>query len=337
MKQRSKRSLRSLLAASTMMMGLAAATTLVATPPLQAQPAPTTGPAAEVNDEKIMRADLERLVSSFREREPALGTGSEQAKATLEDIRQQQLENLIQQRLLAQEARRLKIVPKPEEVDKAMIGFKSTLPNEAAFQDMLTKSGKSAADVRRLIAEELAIRELSKRLTADVTVPESEIAAVYKSSPDDFKIEEMQAHHILFMLKPGSPPAERARQLNRLQTVLKLAQAKGADFEKLARQYSEDPTAKANGGNLGTFERRQMVESFSNAAFKLPVGKVVGPVETEYGLHIVRVNAKPAPRMVPLAQVRETIQMVLLKQKVQQRLEQKVKQLRAAAKIKKYV
>lgn len=337
MKQPSKCS-RSLFMAGVTMTGLAMATATLTLPaPLQAQPAPMTGPAAEVNGEKIMRADLERLVSSFREREPALGTGSEQAKAALEDIRQQQLENLIQQRLLAQEARRLKIVPKPEEVDKAMIGFKSTLPNEAAFQTMLTKSGKSAADVRQLIAEELAIRELSKRLTADVTVPESEIAAVYKSSPDDFKIEEMRAHHILFMVKPGSPPAERTRQLNRLKTVLKLAQAKGADFETLARQYSEDPTAKANSGNLGTFERREMLPSFSNAAFKLPVGKVVGPVETEYGLHIVRVDAKPAARMVPLAQVRETIRMVLLKPKVQQQLDEKVKQLRAAAKIKKYV
>lgn len=333
------RPLRAMSMMSIMMAGVACAALMpsASLAPLRAQNVPATGAAAEVNDEKIMRADLERMVDSYRAREPALNTNSEQAKATLEDIRQQQLENLITQRLLAQEARRLKIVPAREEVDKAMLGFKGTLPSEAAFQEMLAKTGKTTADVRRLITEELAIRELSKRLTADVTVPETEIAAFYKNNADDFKIEEMQAHHILFMLKPNSPPAERERQMRRLQAVLKQAQAKGADFEKLARQHSEDPTAKANGGNLGTFERRQMVESFSEAAFKLPVGKVVGPVETEYGLHIVRVDEKPAPRLIPLARVRDSIQVVLLKKKVQQRLEQKVKQLRAAAKIKKFI
>jgi parvulin-like peptidyl-prolyl isomerase len=220
---------------------------------------------------------------------------------------------------------------------------------------MLAKAGKTMQDVRQRIMEELAIRELTRQLTADVTVPEAEITKFYNDNAGDFTVpERVQAHHILiaFPQKKATDgtvqfsqpaPAEKAKLLARAKNVLKMAQARDADFEKLAIQYSEDPTAKGNAnipgnkGNLGSFRREQVLKAFGDAAFAAPVGKVIGPVESEYGFHILRVNVKTPSEKLPLARVRDDIHMVLLPAKVRARLDQSIKGLEQKAVIKKNI
>lgn len=65
----------------------------------------------------------------------------------------------------------------------------------------------------------------------------------------------------------------------------------GENFETLAKKYSKCPSG-SEGGDLGYFERRQMVKEFENAAFSLPVGKVSDPVRTQFGWHLIKVCDK---------------------------------------------
>ncbi|MCF7810571.1 peptidylprolyl isomerase [bacterium] len=66
----------------------------------------------------------------------------------------------------------------------------------------------------------------------------------------------------------------------------------GADFEKLAERYSEDKASASKGGDLDWFDREAMVPEFSDAAFAAKPGDLVGPVESKYGLHIIKVEDK---------------------------------------------
>jgi peptidyl-prolyl cis-trans isomerase C len=108
-------------------------------------------------------------------------------------------------------------------------------------------------------------------------------------------------------------------------------------------KHSEDPTAKGNEqnpgnkGNLGQFTRAQVMKSFGDAAFAAPVGKVVGPVETEYGFHIIRVDSKTPSQVLPLAQVRDDIRMALVQPKAKARLDQAIEEMAKRATIKKNI
>lgn len=106
----------------------------------------------------------------------------------------------------------------------------------------------------------------------------------------------VQASHIL--IRSGSD-ADAARE--RAQELLGQLRD-GADFAQLARQNSQDPGSAVRGGDLGWFTRDRMVEPFSEAAFDASVGEVVGPVETQFGYHIIKVTGK-SDQAVQLAQV----------------------------------
>ncbi|MEP0546171.1 MAG: peptidylprolyl isomerase [Rhodothermales bacterium] len=114
----------------------------------------------------------------------------------------------------------------------------------------------------------------------------------------------VRARHILIGQR-GDPEEERAAQRQQALDIQSRIAA-GESFETLARQYSQDPGSASRGGDLGWFGREQMVAPFAEAAFSANVGEVVGPVETEFGYHLIRVTER-AEREVQLAQVAQTV------------------------------
>jgi peptidyl-prolyl cis-trans isomerase D len=106
----------------------------------------------------------------------------------------------------------------------------------------------------------------------------------------------VRASHILI---PVSGPDSNAMKAD-AQKVAKLAR-EGKDFGGLAKQYSKDPS-EARGGDVGWFTKGRMVPAFENAAFKARVGEIVGPVRTQFGLHIIKVTGRDA-RALKIAQI----------------------------------
>ena len=115
--------------------------------------------------------------------------------------------------------------------------------------------------------------------------------------------ENVEASHILVRCKPDATPedslnayhkAERARQ-----RILK-----GEEFEKVAREVSEDPSVKQNGGNLGYFTALQMVAPFEDVVFSLKKGEVSKPVRTDFGYHVIKLtNRRPDMGKVLVAHI----------------------------------
>ncbi|MBN1559868.1 peptidylprolyl isomerase [candidate division KSB1 bacterium] len=126
---------------------------------------------------------------------------------------------------------------------------------------------------------------------SDIAEPtEAEIKAYYEKNKDDyFENEKRIVDYVLFELKPTPTDSNAAFQ----QALELLQDAKdGKDFAQLAEIYSQDPGSAASGGDLGFFKRTAMVKPFADAAFAARIGDIVGPVESQYGLHIIQVEDK---------------------------------------------
>jgi peptidyl-prolyl cis-trans isomerase D len=137
-------------------------------------------------------------------------------------------------------------------------------------------------------------------LQASLEITDDEIFAYYEENKADYTREEqVQARHIL--VRTGAD-----RSVDEAKAVIAEARARierGEDFAAIAGEISDDPGSKARGGDLGTFGRGQMVGPFEEAAFGAAVGDLVGPVETNFGVHLIEVQGKTAGGVQPLDQV----------------------------------
>jgi peptidyl-prolyl cis-trans isomerase SurA len=115
--------------------------------------------------------------------------------------------------------------------------------------------------------------------------------------------EEINASHILIEISPDADPKDTLAAWNKIGEIREKAVA-GEDFGKLAVQYSQDPSAKSNKGNLGYFTSLQMVYPFEDAAYKTSVGQISQPLRTRFGYHILKVhNRRPSQGQVRVAHI----------------------------------
>lgn len=109
----------------------------------------------------------------------------------------------------------------------------------------------------------------------------------YEPFSFDIKIEYVNASHILFMFIDADSNAT----IKDAVKILACAK-KGENFASLAKTYSMDNSTSEKGGDLGWFTRGKMVKSVEDAVFKAKVGEIIGLVRTQFGIHIIKVNAK---------------------------------------------
>ena len=121
-------------------------------------------------------------------------------------------------------------------------------------------------------------------LAAQQTISDADLHAAYEKEKGRLTVpEKRHARHILVTGKDDATARALAEQV--------LAQAKaGKDFGALAQQYSQDPGSAKNGGDLGWAERGSFVAPFSDALFGMSVGEIKGPVKTQFGYHIIRLD-----------------------------------------------
>lgn len=127
-----------------------------------------------------------------------------------------------------------------------------------------------------------------------VQVPETELRKYYDDHADKFsRGEAVHARHILLKTE-GKNEAEVKTRADDLVKQLR----SGGDFAALAKQYSDDPGSKDNGGDLGFFERGRMIPEFEQAAFGLQPNQISDPVKTMYGYHIIQqLEKRPASKL----------------------------------------
>jgi peptidyl-prolyl cis-trans isomerase SurA len=155
-------------------------------------------------------------------------------------------------------------------------------------------------DTMRSFVNELAgyREQLARPYLQNRQIIEAQVREAY-----DHTINEVNASHIMVKLPPNPSPADTLKAFQRIMDIRRRITA-GENFEKIAREESDDPSAKQNEGRLGWFSAFMMVFPFENAAYHTPTGSVSMPVRSRYGYHLIRVNAtRPALGEIKLAHI----------------------------------
>ncbi len=145
---------------------------------------------------------------------------------------------------------------------------------------------------------------------------DAEVQAYYAAHQAQYDVkEQVKARHILFAVPAGSDAKTTDAARTKAEGVLKQIRA-GGNFAALAAANSDDPGSKAQGGELGLFERGKMVPPFEKAAFALEAGQTSDLVKTDFGYHIIQVEQHDKPHQKPIAEVKSEILPVLEQQKL---------------------
>ena len=160
-----------------------------------------------------------------------------------------------------------------------------------------------------------------------VSVPPAELQAYYEQNKASFaEPEQRRASHILLTVGDGGSAKDKEGARKLAQDLLARVRAKPDDFARLAQEYSKDPGSATKGGDLGLFGRGMMVKPFEEAAFSLKPGEVSEIVETEFGLHIIRVTEIKGGAVAPFEQVKGRIEATFRQQQAQKRFAEAAEQ-----------
>lgn len=179
--------------------------------------------------------------------------------------------------------------------------------------------------LRRKLLMESLLQQVGKAALTDAAMHEAYNEAVKQMPAED----EVHARHILVRVPEGDQKASDAAKKKIEGVIARLKN--GEDFAKVAGEVTEDPSGKANGGDLGWFTNEQMVPEFAKAAFDLKPGEISGPVHTQFGWHVIKLEGKRSKPVPTYDEVRPQIEQYL-QRKAQADL---ITRLRAEAKIEK--
>lgn len=244
-------------------------------------------------------------------------TEAEFIKALKEGAGRPILDQLISEILIENAAATEKISISQEDIDNRLAEIRSAYPSEDFFKAALKQNNLTEQTLKERIRLNLVLEALATR---DVTVTDDELRQYYDENTDEFvKPEQVHARHILVNTR------EEAEE------ILKQLQG-GSDFAELAKERSTDAVSAEQGGDLGFVQRGEMVKAFEDAVFAMSPGQIEGPVETEFGYHVIKVEEKRDATQATFEEAREEIRDTLLAEKATP-IQLVIEDLRSKAKV----
>jgi peptidyl-prolyl cis-trans isomerase C len=229
-----------------------------------------------------------------------------------------------------------KIAVTDEDVTKEYAGIIEGLPEGATIDAYLQMSNTTEEKLKSEIGEELRISKLIESKTEKpAPATDEDVKKFYDDNPQYFtKEENATASHILITVDKEADEAVKAEAKTKIDKIRKdlIDAGEKADFAAAAKEHSSCPSS-AQGGSLGSFGHGQMVPEFEAVAFAQKIGEIGEVVETEFGYHIVKVDAREESGKVSLEEAKEKIAAHLTQEKGGETVRKYMDGLQAAAKI----
>jgi peptidyl-prolyl cis-trans isomerase C len=299
--------------------------------PPAVKPVPAQLPAvvARVNGEAINAAELETAVKGLEGR-----AGGPVPPDQRDRVYRGVLDDMIGYKLLMQEAATRKVVVPDAEIEAQVAQIRGQFPNQQQFEQAMAAQKMTLQEIRDDARKEISVEKLVEgEIKAKIAVKPEAISDFYQKNQDKFQQgESVRASHILITVAQGSDAATKAQAKAKAEGILTDLKG-GKDFAATAKENSQDPGSAVQGGDLGYFEKGQMVPQFEQVAFSLKPGQMSDLVETQFGYHIIKVADKKEAHVVPLDEAKPQIEQYLTEQNRHAETETFVNTLKAKAKI----
>ncbi len=275
---------------------------------------------AVVNDDVITQSEMDGLLRPLYEQYMREYSG-ETVMKMLGEAQQKILSQLIEDRLVYQEAVKKKIEASESDIDKEMNYFKQKFGSSVELEKVLKSENASVADLKERLKKQALIRKVhDSEIRSKVIVSPKEQETYYADHKAEFSAQE-QVRVISLTIKKSdearqkgmADEAAQARLVALRQRILK-----GEDFDKIVKDNSEDKHSDEEGkGNW--ILRGQMIPAVDEVIFKTKAGQITEEIETPIGYHVFKVAERQEPVQKSYEQVREQIYDILFRKKSEER------------------
>jgi peptidyl-prolyl cis-trans isomerase SurA len=285
--------------------------------------------AAVVGENVILASEVEEKAGPLlaeASRIPDPGKRSARASA----LRREVLERLIDDELILQQATDLKLSVTSEQVDASIEEIKrqNNIDDEQLRQALKSQGMSMAAYRADLKRQLLRFRVLNIAVGSRVTISDEDVKTYYdrhmKAGGENVQV---RASHIFVAIPEGADTAAVSEKQAQAVKILERARA-GEDFAKLARELSDDPATRAEGGDLGYFGRDMLPKAIEEMVFAMKPGDIRGPVRADRGFHVIKLVDRKSKDAKPLDEVKDDIRMQLRSKEMERQTKTYLTELR---------
>lgn len=250
-------------------------------------------------------------------------------------IRRLALDSVIEKKLIDQKIKELNINISDDEIRMAIDDVKRQNGlDQEGLEKALAAQGISYDLYRSQLKEQLErLRLVSMEVRSKIQVGETEVRAYYNDNQEKYREDDtFRARHIFFKISVKDSPDEIKRTTAKALEVLSEAK-NGKDFAELAKTYSEDPAARKDGGDLGSFKKGDMQPELERVILALKPGEISELVKSPMGLHIIKLDALITGKPKTFESVKKEIEETVYRNKSEERFKKWAKDLRGKANI----
>jgi len=256
------------------------------------------GVAAIIEERVILKSDLLQMVNMAAVQNninPELNPGG------FLKLQESVLQSMVDQKILLEMAELDSVFVDEKDVDKNLDQQIEMLISQAGGEKKAVEVlGQSLSDFRREfwfdMRDRLITEKYQQQMINNVKITRSDVVSFYSVFKDSLPPipTKVKTRHLLI---PILPSEEAKNQSLLFLKNIKKEIINGSSFEELAKEHSEDPGSKNNGGSIGWVTRGSLVKGFETAAFTAKINKIVGPVETEFGYHLIETLEKKGEKI----------------------------------------
>lgn len=288
---------------------------------------------ATVGSENIMEDDLNKIMSSYdaqlKQKYGVDYASNSNLKSIIKKIKKQQLDKLIDEKILLKKAVELNLKPAENDITKLINDEINKVKTQYSgqYDNYLKQNGINENQFKELLNNSIIEKAVEDEIVKNVTITDDEVKTYYDKNKDT-----------TFTKDSGATVAHILVADEQIAKDLKAKLDSGADFAALAKANSTDPGSKSNGGILGfiPYNTTELVSEFVDGFKNLKEGQVSNPVKSQYGYHLIKATGLKIGEVIQFDQVKEKIKEALLQEKKEIAYNAKMQEWEIALNVKTY-